>query len=274
MRTKSRLQLLAAASVMTSNYFSWSASNASHHKGCSVIQTNCRCQKLWITSAACVFVLLLLVSVKKPSGALCLLLSYEPPGIWQDYCTWQPDSRWSLRGMFGSLLRIFTVCHKGLHTASGWVNFYNWILENPLLFLISSHGLFCLFVCSKKSPNFTLGWYKIIFKALRRCNISRNETKTIPERSSNFALQVFYCLALQDVGRPWSPRQQPKLQAASSSTSRPPRWQTCGTASHRSWRRPSSHWLPKSSPASSSSMRLVSSCEELLLWKSEMSLNN
>lgn len=107
----------------------------------------------------------------------------------------------------------------------------------------------------KKSPNFTL-------KALRRCNIcniSRNQTNTTPEWSSNFASQVFYCLALQDVGRRWSPRQQPKLQAASSSTSRPPRWQTCGTASHRSWRLPSSHWLSKSSPASSSSMRLVSS---------------
>lgn len=153
MRTKSRLQLLAA-SVMTSNYFSWSASNASHHKRCSEIQTNCRCQKLWITSAACVLVLLLLVSVKKPSGALWLLLSYEPPGIWQDYCTWQPDSRWSLWGMFVSLLRIFTVCQKVYTQLQD-----EWISKTGSLrihFYSSSPLMVRLFVCSKKSPNFTL----------------------------------------------------------------------------------------------------------------------
>lgn len=69
---------------------------------------------------------------------------------------------------------------------------------------------------------------------------------------------MFYCLVLRDVGKPWSPRQQPKPRAASLSTSRPPRWQTCGTANHRSWLLLSSHWLSKSSPASSSLMRLVS----------------
>lgn len=74
--------------------------------------------------------------------------------------------------------------------------------------------------------------------------------------------QVCCCSVLQDAGRRWSPRQQLKPRAASSSTCRPPRWLTCGTASRRSWRPPSSHWRTKFNLASSSSTRSVR-----LWWK-------
>lgn len=102
-------------------------------KKSSEIQTSCRCQKLELTQSACGFVLLPLVIVKKPSGALCLLLSYEPPS---DKIIALGSLIWSLRGMLGSLLRVFTVCHKGLHTASGLSEPLN---LDPLPLLISSH---------------------------------------------------------------------------------------------------------------------------------------
>lgn len=75
-----------------------------------------------------------------------------------------------------------------------------------------------------------------------------------------WCLQVFCCSVLPAVGRLWLPRQQLKLQAASSSTFRPRRWQTCGTGSHRSWPPLSSHWQSKSSPALFLLMKLVCFC--------------
>ena len=68
------------------------------------------------------------------------------------------------------------------------------------------------------------------------------------------------------MGRPWSPRQQPKLQGASLSTFRPPHWRTCGTASRRSWLLLCSHWLPKSIPVSSSLTRSVSGSITWKMW--------
>lgn len=50
-----------------------------------------------------------------------------------------------------------------------------------------------------------------------------------------WCLQAFCCSVHLAVGRLWSPRQQLKPQAASLSTFRLRRWQTCGTGSHRSW---------------------------------------
>ena len=64
--------------------------------------------------------------------------------------------------------------------------------------------------------------------------------------------QGCFCTGLQAVVKLWSPKQPPRPRGASSSTCRPPHWQTSGTANRRSSPPLSFPWLLRSSPASSS----------------------